>query len=80
GSQNETTIEGLARRVIELAESRSSVVFVPYDQAYEAGFEDMRRRVPSTEKLQRLTGSTPTFDLDSILEAVIAFERTQSGI
>lgn len=80
GSQNETTIEGLARRVIELAQSRSSVVFVPYDQAYEAGFEDMRRRVPSTEKLQRLTGSTPTFDLDSILEDVIAFERTQSGI
>ncbi|HEY0734483.1 MAG TPA: GDP-mannose 4,6-dehydratase [Herpetosiphonaceae bacterium] len=80
GSQNETTIEGLARRVIELAESRSTIVFVPYDQAYEAGFEDMRRRVPSTEKLQRLTGSAPTFDLDSILEAVIAFERTQSGI
>lgn len=80
GSQNETTIEGLARRVIELAGSRSTVIFVPYDQAYEAGFEDMRRRVPSTEKLQRLTGTTPTFGLDSILEAVIAFERSQSGI
>jgi UDP-glucose 4-epimerase len=80
GSQNEITIEGLARRVIELADSRSGVVFVPYDQAYEAGFEDMRRRVPSTDKLQHLTGFTPSFDLDSILRAVLAFERTQAGI
>ncbi|HEX6288686.1 MAG TPA: GDP-mannose 4,6-dehydratase [Herpetosiphonaceae bacterium] len=77
GSHNEITIESLARRVIELAESDSTLMFVPYDQAYASGFEDMRRRVPSIEKLQQLTGCAPTFDLDGILRSVIAFERTQ---
>ena len=77
GSHNEITIEGLARRVIELAESNSPLVFVPYDQAYESGFEDMQRRVPSIEKLQQLTGYVPTFDLDGILRSVITFERSQ---
>jgi UDP-glucose 4-epimerase len=80
GSQHEITIEGLARRVIEHTKSSSTVMFVPYSQAYESGFEDMRRRVPSTEKLQQLTGYAPTLDVDGILHAVIAFEREQHGL
>lgn len=76
GNPEETTIENLARRVVELAESDSLLVFVPYEQAYEAGFEEMQRRVPSIEKINRLTGFQPTLALDDILLRVIAYERT----
>jgi UDP-glucose 4-epimerase len=75
GNPEETTIENLARRVVELAESDSPVVFVPYEQAYEAGFEEMQRRVPSIEKISALTGFRPTLSLDEILQRVIAHEK-----
>jgi len=71
GSTQEVTIETLARRTIELAGSSSRIVFVPYDQAYEAGFEDMRRRVPDISKVKKLIGWTPQVDLDGILRSVI---------
>jgi len=71
GSTQEVTIENLARRTVELAGSTSKIVYVPYDQAYEAGFEDMRRRVPDISKIKRLTGWTPQVDLDGILLSVI---------
>ena len=54
--------------------SSSEIHFVPYDQAYAPGFEDMRRRVPSIEKIQRLIGFRPSHTLDQILESVIAYE------
>jgi UDP-glucose 4-epimerase len=79
GNPEETTIENLARRVVELAESDSPVVFVPYEQAYEAGFEEMQRRVPSIAKISALTGFRPTLSLDEILQRVIAYERSVSG-
>src|SRR5579864_6113647 len=60
GSAEEVTIAELARRVRRLAESPSEVVFVPYDQAYEPGFEDMPRRVPDTGKVRDLVGFRPT--------------------
>jgi len=75
GNPEEVTIEELARRVIALADSSSELRFVPYDRAYEAGFEDMHRRIPSIEKLSRLTGYQPTLDLDGIIRSVLAFER-----
>jgi UDP-glucose 4-epimerase len=75
GNPEEVTIAELARRVIALAESDSPIVTVPYDQAYEAGFEDMRRRVPSIEKIHALTGFQPTLALDEILLRVIGYER-----
>ena len=71
GSTQEVTIETLARRTIELSGSSSKIVFVPYDQAYEAGFEDMRRRVPDISKVKKLIGWTPQVDLDGILRSVI---------
>jgi UDP-glucose 4-epimerase len=71
GSQQEITILALAERVKEMAESESTITFVPYDEAYEEGFEDMARRIPDTSKLSRLTGYEPKLSLDDILRRVI---------
>lgn len=77
GSTQEVTIEALARRTIALSGSRSEVQFVPYDQAYEAGFEDMRRRVPSIDKVNQLLGWRPQVDLDGTLKRVIEYFQQQ---
>jgi UDP-glucose 4-epimerase len=77
GNEHEITITGLAQRVKELANSDSPIEFIPYDQAYEPGFEDMPRRVPSIEKLQRLTGFTPATPLDQIIERVVSHETAR---
>jgi UDP-glucose 4-epimerase len=76
GNSEEISIGDLALRVKALAGSRSEIVCIPYDQAYEAGFEDMPRRVPNLEKIRRLVGYTPTIGLDEILRRVIAHTRT----
>ena len=77
GAIEEITIQGLAERVIELSSSKSEIVFVPYDEAYAPGFEDMRRRVPSIERIQKLIGYSPKYALDDTLRRVIDFERSQ---
>jgi UDP-glucose 4-epimerase len=56
--------------------SRSEIVLIPYEQAYEEGFEDMPRRVPALGKIHALIGYQPTVQLDGILERVIAHSRT----
>jgi UDP-glucose 4-epimerase len=71
GSSEEVSIMELARRVKELAGSKSEIVTVPYDEAYEEGFEDMPRRVPDTSKVSALVGFRPTVTLDQILQSVI---------
>ena len=76
GSSEEITIEGLANVVKHRTGSRSQVISVPYDQAYEPGFEDMMRRVPSVEKLERLTGFRPQTTLNEIVDRVIAHFQT----
>ncbi|MGD0225703.1 MAG: GDP-mannose 4,6-dehydratase [Terriglobia bacterium] len=70
GNDCEITIEGLASLVKERTESASAVQYIPYDQAYEPGFEDMPRRVPSLEKLLRLTGFRPSTPLSVIIDKV----------
>src|SRR4029078_11686444 len=60
GNNQEITIVDLARQVREVAGSKSEIVFVPYEKAYEQGFEDMVRRVPDTGKIHALTGCTPS--------------------
>jgi UDP-glucose 4-epimerase len=79
GNTEEITIEGLAHRVKERTGSSSSIEYVPYDQAYEPGFEDMMRRVPSVEKLNALTGFRPRTSLNEIIDRVAAFfqEKTE---
>lgn len=73
GSNQEITILELAQRVKELTRSDSEIVFLPYDEAYEEGFEDMPRRVPDTSKVRELVGFEAKMDLDGILESVIDF-------
>ena len=70
GNDEEITIEELARLVNERTESASLLNWIPYDQAYEPGFEDMFRRVPSLEKLVRIAGYRPHTKLSSIIDMV----------
>jgi len=76
GSTEEVSIRALAERVKALTGSRSPIVTVPYDQAYESGFEDMPRRVPDLGKIRRLIGFEPRASLDEILQLVIEHHRT----
>jgi UDP-glucose 4-epimerase len=71
GNTEEVAILELAERAKGLTGSASPIVFIPYEQAYAAGFEDMSRRVPSIEKAHRLIGYRPTIGLDGILKSVI---------
>jgi UDP-glucose 4-epimerase len=79
GTDQEISIEALAHKVKERSNSSSPIHFVPYDQAYEHGFEDMQRRVPSLEKLERLVAFRPATPLDEIIDRVIGFfqKKTQ---
>jgi UDP-glucose 4-epimerase len=72
GNTEEISILDLAHKVKTLTDSTSDIVMIPYDQAYEAGFEDMPRRVPDLTKIHQLIGYTPTVGLDEILARVIA--------
>jgi len=71
GSQHEVSILELAKKVKAMAKSDAEIVFVPYEKAYEEGFEDMPRRVPDTSKIAALVGYEPKVSLDEILERVI---------
>lgn len=75
GSTEEITIEALAQRIIDLTGSSSPVKYVPYDEAYAPGFEDMRRRVPAIDKITSLIGYQPQFTLEDTLRRVIDHER-----
>ncbi len=79
GNTEEVTILDLAKRVIALAGSQSSIQHIPYDQAYEPGFEDMRRRIPSIDKIHHLIGFSPRCSLDDTVKRVIEYERGQMG-
>jgi UDP-glucose 4-epimerase len=77
GSNQEITILELAQKVKELTKSDSEVTFIPYDEAYEEGFEDMPRRVPDISKANRFVGFKPQMSLDGILQTVIDFHSGQ---
>ena len=78
GSDQEVTILELAHMVKELTNSDSEIIFVPYDEAYEEGFEDMPRRVPDITKVNSLVGFRPEVSLDGILQTVIGYYSGQS--
>jgi nucleoside-diphosphate-sugar epimerase len=77
GTDREITVEGLAQMVKARTNSTSSVTFTPYDQAYEPGFEDMMRRVPCLDKLERLTGFRPATTLENIIDRVTHHFQTK---
>ena len=73
GSTEEITIEGLANLIKEMTNSPSEIVRIPYDQAYEEGFEDMKRRIPDLSKAKDLIGFEPKIDLRGIIRRVVEF-------
>ncbi len=73
GTGHEITIDDLAELILKCTRSSSSITHIPYDEAYEPGFEDMPRRVPSLRKLQRLTGFRPETALPEIINRVAAY-------
>ncbi len=75
GSNEEVSINELAQRVKSLTKSDSEIVYLPYDEAYEEGFEDMPRRVPDITKIDQLVGFRPDVKLDEILQQVIAYHN-----
>jgi UDP-glucose 4-epimerase len=75
GSDQEITIRDLAERVKAASCSSSSIHYVPYDEAYEAGFEDMPRRVPDISKIQALIGYRPKLGMDEIVRLVVEHVR-----
>jgi len=79
GNPDEITIADLAEKIRKMTGSSSPITFIPYDQAYEAGFEDMPRRVPDIAKIQALVGFRPTVQLDDILSSIIEYFSTNTG-
>ena len=75
GSTSEVTIQDLAERVKKMTKSASAIVNIPYDVAYEAGFEDMPRRVPDITKIQSLVGFAPKLGLEDIIRSVVEHVR-----
>jgi UDP-glucose 4-epimerase len=75
GNVEEVSIRGLAERVKAATGSRSEIVTIPYDQAYDSGFEDMPRRVPDLTKINQLVGYQPQVQLDEIISRVIEHFR-----
>jgi len=75
GSNKEITIEELARKVKEAAKSKSEIRYIPYNEAYEKGFEDMRRRVPDLTKIKKIIAYKPRYSLDDILKDVIEYYK-----
>jgi UDP-glucose 4-epimerase len=76
GGQGEISMEELAQRITTISGSKSKIRYVPYDEAYEEGFEDMQRRVPDTTRVHDLIGFEPTHELDDIIARVIEDQRS----
>ena len=79
GNTEEVTIRNLAERIKAKTGSRSDIITIPYDEAYEAGFEDMPRRVPDLTKIQKAIGYVPRVQLDEIIERVVEEKRAYAG-
>ncbi|MEA2157612.1 MAG: UDP-glucose 4-epimerase [Solirubrobacteraceae bacterium] len=80
GAQEEISMLALAERVRDMTASESEIHVVPYDEAYEAGFEDMPRRYPDNAKIAAAIGWAPTRSLDEILSDVISFHQTEATV
>ena len=78
GSSEETTILDLAKLVKSMTGSSSEIKLVPYDEAYEEGFEDMRRRSPDISKARKLIGYEPVFTLKDTVKSIIDYQRNNA--
>ncbi len=73
GNTEEITIEDLATKIKQMTKSKSKIEYIPYTDAYEEGFEDMRRRVPDINKIHEAIGFSPKYSLENIIERVIKY-------
>jgi UDP-glucose 4-epimerase len=80
GSTEEITIEALAHKVRDMTGSDSEIILVPYDEAYETGFEDMVRRIPDTTRVNDLLGWTPQYSLEEVIRDVIEHQQTAAMV
>ncbi len=78
GSQEEITIEQLAKEIIRITKSKSKIESIPYEKAYEEGFEDMQRRVPDITKINKLIGFKPTYTLSEIIKDIVRDLKNKS--
>jgi UDP-glucose 4-epimerase len=79
GSQEEITMRALAERIKARTGSQSPLQFIPYDQVFDSGFEDMRRRKPDIKKIHSVTGWEPTIQLDQTLDEIADYFRQKKG-
>ena len=79
GSQEEITIENLAKEIVKITKSKSKIKYIAYEDAYEEGFEDMQKRVPDTSKIHALTGFKPTFTLHEIIRDIIVSRKSEAN-
>jgi UDP-glucose 4-epimerase len=73
GNDHEITIKDLAFEVKEMTGSNSDIEYIPYEKAYGPGFEDMERRCPNVDKINKLIGFKPTYDLEAMIQSVIDY-------
>ena len=76
GNSEEISIQDLAEKIIRITNSKSKIVYIPYEDAYLDGFEDMERRVPNIERITKLTGWTPSRNLDTIIRDMVEYLST----
>lgn len=79
GSDHRVSITDLAQQIITQCDSPSEITYIPYEEAYGAGYEDMQHRAPCLEKISKAIGYTPTTDLSAILESVINEQRQRAS-
>lgn len=80
GGNEPVTILELAQRIKKLTNSQSEIQVIPYDQAFEEGFEDMKIRIPDLSKINRFIGYKPTYSLDEILTNVIDYYKKEMNL
>jgi len=77
GGEQEITISDLAKKVKRLTKSNSQIIYLPYEEAYGEGFEDIRHRIPDTTKIRKLIGYVPRAGLDDALKKTIEYHRNK---
>ncbi|MEX1112608.1 MAG: GDP-mannose 4,6-dehydratase [Candidatus Andersenbacteria bacterium] len=80
GNTEEISIKELAEIVVKITGSRSEIVYIPYEKAFKTGFEDAESRRPNIDKIQKLIGYAPTYDIEAIVSAVVAHTRAEEQV
>jgi len=80
GAEEKITISNLAKKIKSLTKSSSEIVYLPYEEVYGEGFEDMRHRIPDTTKIRKLIGYAPIVGLDDALKKTIEYHANKKRV